>query len=143
MTKNMSVTLHISGSIHHRIVIFDTHMQNDGISRCFFNFFKILIFQVFRGLKDKKWPLNDKKFCQSHSKSQETYLISLWFLMQMCKMNDISSNFFHFFKILILGGFRGDKRAENDPKLPIPVCHTLYCKNCRSYHQDFWYTDVK
>ena len=40
----------------------------------------------------------DKKFCPSHSVSQESYL------------NDgISSNLFKFFKILILGSFTGVK----------------------------------
>ena len=33
--KFMSVTLHISGSIHHMIVIFGTHVQNDNVSRYF------------------------------------------------------------------------------------------------------------
>ena len=33
--KILSVTLHISGSIHHMIVIFGTHVQNDNVSRYF------------------------------------------------------------------------------------------------------------
>ena len=43
------------------------------------------------------------------------------------------SRFFHFFKIPICWV----KRAKNDPKLPVSVCHTLYLKSCRSY-QGFW-----
>ena len=65
---------------------------------------------------------NDKNFCPSHSVSQEVYLISLWFLVHMCEMVfPACFFFFHFFEILIffLFLFLGDKRAENDPKLPI------------------------
>ena len=32
-------------------------------SRCFFHFFKIVIFGVFRGVKRQKMVENDKKFC--------------------------------------------------------------------------------
>ena len=52
--KKLSVTLHISGSIHHMIVIYGVHMYNDGISRFFFQLFKILIFQVVTSVKGQK-----------------------------------------------------------------------------------------
>ena len=52
--KWMSVALRISGSIHHTIVIFGTHVWNDYISRWFFQFFKILIFRLGRGVKGQK-----------------------------------------------------------------------------------------
>ena len=35
------------------------------------------------------------------------------------------------------------KSAKNDLKLPVSVCHALYLRNCRSYHQEFWYAGVK
>ena len=57
--------------------------------------------------------------------------------------DDISSNVFQFFVIVLLGDFRGGKRGKNDLKLPISVCHALYLRNFRSYHGDFWYTGVK
>ena len=44
-----------------------------------FHFFKILIFLVVRGLKGQKLTQNDKKFCLSHSISQEPYLKILIF----------------------------------------------------------------
>ena len=47
--KFMSIMLHIIGTIHHTIVIYGTHVQNDDISSCLFYFFEILIFQVVRG----------------------------------------------------------------------------------------------
>ena len=64
----------------------------------FFVFFKILIFRIIRvkgWKKDKKWP-NYKKFCLSHSVSQEPYIIWLWFLVHMCKMMISPANFFIF-----------------------------------------------
>ena len=77
--------------------------------------------------------LSLKKLCLSHSVSQEPYIIycdfwytcgKWWYLQQI----------FSFFKILILGVFRGVKGQKI--KLPISVCFSLYLRNCRS-HQDF------
>ena len=64
----LSFTLHIAGSIHHVIVIFGTR-ENDGISRCFFHFFNILILWVVSGVKGQKVTPKDKKFCPSHCAS--------------------------------------------------------------------------
>ena len=47
--------LSILGTIHHMIIICGTQVQNDHISRCFFMFFKILIFWVIRRVKGQKW----------------------------------------------------------------------------------------
>ena len=91
---------------------------------------------VWGVVKEQKIAQNDKKFCLSHFVSQEPYIIWLWVLVHMCKMIISRANFFIFqtfdFKV-----FRGIKRAKNDMKLPIPVCFTLYLRNCRSYHQEF------
>ena len=51
---------HISGSVHHLIMIFGTHMQSDDISRYFFHFFKILIFRAVRGVKGQKMAQSEK-----------------------------------------------------------------------------------
>ena len=166
------------------------------ISLGIFQFFKILIFWVVRGVKGQKMVQNDKKFCLLHLMFQEPHIICSWFMVHMCKRiissgiffivsnfwflgslggkrarngpkwqkilsvslhisgtihhmvvicgtqvqnDDIFSNFFHFFKILIFGVFRGGeggggKTAKNDLELPISVCHVLYLRNCRSYH---------
>ena len=130
----LSFPLHISGSIHHMIVIFGTPVWNNDISRCFFHFFKILILWVVRWVKGQKMAQNDKKFCLSHSKSQESYLIWLWFFVHMCKMMISSAIFFIFSKFWFFGFLEGGKKEKNDSQLPISVCHTLYLKNCRSYH---------
>ena len=118
------------------VMIFGTLMWNDNISRGLFQFFKILIFQVFRGggIKGQEMVQNDKKFCLSHSISQEPYFIWLWFLVHSCKM--ISPGNFSIFQNIDFWGFSG-KRAKNEVKLPISVCFVLYFRNCRSYHQDF------
>ena len=58
----------------------------------------------------------------------------------MCKMI-ISPGVF--FSKYIFFGRLGGKRAKNDLRLPISVCHALYLKNCGSYNQDFGYTGVK
>ena len=60
----------------------------------------------------------------------------------MCKML-ISPGIFSFFQDFDFWGFQGVKRAKNDQKLPISVCHALDLKNRRSYHRDFCYTGVK
>ena len=57
------------------IVVLGAHVYNDDISIYFFHFFKILIFLVVRRVKWQKMAQNDKKFCLSHSISQELYLI--------------------------------------------------------------------
>ena len=49
--KIKSVSLPISGTVHHMIVIFGTHF---GFLVQIFSFFKILIFGVFRGVKGHK-----------------------------------------------------------------------------------------
>ena len=62
----------------------------------------------------------------------------------MCKM--ISPAVFSFFENSDFWGFYqkdGVKRAKNDPKLTILVCHVLILKNCRSRNQDFRYTCAK
>ena len=85
----------------------------------FFQFFKILIFWVVRGVKGQKTIQNDKKFCVSSFISQEPYIIWLSFMVHLCKMTISSVVFFHFFKILIfwvVRGLRGQKMIQNDKK---------------------------
>ena len=79
--KIMSLPLHISRTIHHMIFIYGTHVENDNVSRCFFHYFKILIFSFVRGLKGQKVVQNDKKFCLLHSISQEPYIVWLSFVV--------------------------------------------------------------
>ena len=43
-----SIVHHILGTVHHQIIIFGIQAENNDICRHFFNFYKILIFWVFR-----------------------------------------------------------------------------------------------
>ena len=56
----LSVAHQISGTIYHLIVIFGTHISNNGISRCFFHFLKILMYWAVRGVKGQKIVQNEK-----------------------------------------------------------------------------------
>ena len=78
-------------------------------------FLKILIFWVYRGVKEQKMVRNDKKLCLSRSISQEPYIIWLSFVVQMCKMITSPGVFFNF-KILVfqvVKGLKGQKMAQN------------------------------
>ena len=58
---HLSVAYHISGTVHHMIIIFGTPVQNDESSRHFFHFMKILIFWSVRGVKGKKIAQSEKQ----------------------------------------------------------------------------------
>ena len=55
--------------------------------------------KVWGGLKGKKMAQKNKKFCLSHSVSQEPYLIWLWFLVHRSNMMISSARFFIFSKV--------------------------------------------
>ena len=99
------------------------------ISRCFFQFFKILIFWFVRGKKQgkgQKTVQNDKIFCLSCFISQEPFIIWLSFMVHMFKIIISSGVFFHFFKILIfwvVGGVKGQKKVQNDKKILSVTLH--------------------
>ena len=115
--KILSVAINSSGIIHHTIVIYFTLVENDNISRCFYHFFKFLIFRVVRGVKWQKTVQNDKKFCLSCSICQEQYIIWFSFMGHMWKMIISADVLFHFLKILILGivrGVKGQKTFQRD-----------------------------
>ena len=60
--------------------------------------------------------------------TQEADLIWLWFLVHMCNMMIISSNFFHFFKILIflfLNGTRGEKGKKWPVMSKFSLSHSI------------------
>ena len=82
-----SVRLSVSGTGYHMIIIFDTLVESDNISRCSFHFFLMLIFQVLRGvIKGQKIVQNDKKFCPSHCIFQEQNIMWLSFMVHIWKM---------------------------------------------------------
>ena len=72
--KNRTYICHTPYLRNEIISIFGTLVQIDDSSRCFFHFFKILIFQVVSWVKGKKMTQNNKKLCLSHSISQESHI---------------------------------------------------------------------
>ena len=91
------------------IVIYGTHVENDNISRPFFQFFNILNFWVVRDVTGQEKVPTDKNFCQPCSVSQEPYIMWFSFMVHMCEVIISPGCFFIFFKILIFQVFRGVK----------------------------------
>ena len=140
MTKiSACLTLYFRNHISYDLHLWYTCMHKRIISpTILFIFFFNFDFQDHQGvgvgggvIKGQKMTQNDKKFCLSHSISQEPYII-LQFSVHMYKMMISPSNFFIFQNFDFWG-----KRSKNDLKLPISLCFALYIRNCRSYHQDF------
>ena len=108
----------------------------------FFSFFQNFDFSCYRG-KGQKMAENGKKFCLSHSISQEPYIIWSSFMKNKCKMIISPRYFFHFFKTLIflvVLTVKGQKMAQNEKN---SARHFLYLKNHPSYDLSLWNTCVK
>ena len=75
-----SMVHHISGTVHHLNLIFGTLAYNADICRCFFHFFKILIFQVVSGIKGQKMAQNDKNYVSytSYLKNRTSHDPHFW-----------------------------------------------------------------
>ena len=100
--KIVSIALHISGAIHHMLVLQGTHLF------FFFHFLKILIFWVHKGIKGQK-----TQKIVLHSISQEPYIIWLSIMVRMCKMIislSVSSSKFWF------TGFSGGLKCKKGQK---------------------------
>ena len=123
--KIPSVALHISGTIHHIIVICGTHLQNDNISRCFLHFFKNVILVIVSGVKEQKMTQNEKKFCPSRSIFQVPYTIWLSFIVHMCKISSIFQNFGFPGR---QGAVKGQKMGQNDKK---------FCLSCLIFQESY------
>ena len=113
-TKNLSVSLHISGSIHYVLwlwflvsmckvvcmcmhVIFGMHAPD--IFRCYVCSFKILIFQVVRGAIGQKMSNDKKSVCLTpYLRKYTSYDCDSWYAcvkwnLQVISSNDIFQNF--------------------------------------------------
>ena len=108
-----------------------------------FSFFLNFDFLIVRGVKCKKWPKMRKnsicltpylRNCTSYDCGSWYTCIKWWYLQQ----------FFHFFKILIFWVFRGEgNRAKTTHNYQFQSVTLYISKNCRSYHEDCWYTGIK
>ena len=66
------------------------------------------------------------------------YDLDFWYISMTSQNDDISTCFFHFFKILIfqvVSWVKVQKMAQNN-KNSVPL--TLYLSNCTSYDCGFW-----
>ena len=107
--KILSITLHISGTMHLMTVIYGTHLQNDNISRrfCFFShFFNILIFLDHRGLKGKKrFRMTKHSVCHApYLRNHTSYDLQLWYtcMFKRIKSSDVFSFCFKILAFLII-----------------------------------------
>ena len=135
----MPLVLHISGTIHHMIFIYDTHMPND-ISSSFFHSFKILIFMVVQGRvgkRAKKQPKITKHFVHHaiYLKNHTSHHMIVIY-GTICK-RIISPGAFFIFQEFYSSGLFVQKKGKNS------VCHTPYSRKHTSYDCGFWYTFVK
>ena len=140
----MSAALHIWVSIHHLIVFFVAKVWNDDISKCFFHFFRILVFWSVRGdgvVKGKKWPKMKKKKNLSHSVSKELYLIAGFGTHVL--NDDISSVFlfyFYFYKNSDFLAFSNFINKFQKKKKDSHVCpHLLHMCGIFVIHYDLIY----
>ena len=109
------------------ILIFGTLVWNDDISRCFFHFFEILIFQALRGVKGQKLAQNEKELLHlSCTISQEQYSIWSWFLVHMCKMMIYPGGVFSFLKLLFFGLLGGLKGQKNSSKWKVTITYVTH-----------------
>ena len=82
---SVSHTPYFTVTVHHVIIIFGTLVKNDDVSRCFFHFCQISIFQAVRGVKGKKIAQNEKKKnYMSHTIYQKHY--SILFLVHFSRV---------------------------------------------------------
>ena len=83
MGKILSVTLHISQTIHHIIFIYGTHVWKDNTSKVFYIVSK---FGVNSGIEEQKMAQNDKKNLSAalHISGSIHHMIAV--LVHMCKM---------------------------------------------------------
>ena len=109
--KILSVVLDVSGTIHHMIVIYCTHVWNDNTSRYFFIFSKFCFFRLLGAKRAKKWAKMTKNFvCHvPYLRNHTSY--DHWYTY--------SRRIFHFFKIGIFWVVRivkGQNMVQNDKK---------------------------
>ena len=107
-----SVLHHISRTVHYLILIFGTNVQNDDISTgTFFIFLKFWFLGLLRGRvkNSPKWKVK----ITSVTGTIKHMIMIFGIVLQN---DDISSHFFHFFKILIFWVVKRGKRTKNGPK---------------------------
>ena len=101
-------------------------------------FFKILILQVVRGVKEQKMSQNDKTICLLHSISQEAQLYDHYFWYTCVKWWHLQMLFSFLFKILIFWVVRGGQKGKKWPKMTKnSINFTPYLRKCWNLQQVF------
>ena len=105
----------------------------------FFSVLKFSFSWLLGWFKGKKWPkMTKNSVCLTpYLRNCTSYDCGFWYTSVKWWYLQLSFIFFQ------NSDFLEGKRAKNDPWLPISVCRTLYLKNCRSYHEDYWYTGIE
>ena len=115
---NLSVMLHISGTIIIRLS-FMVHIckiiMRPGF---FFHFFKVLIFVVVSRVKGQKMVQNDKKFCLYVSRTIHDMKV---IMVHICKMIKSPGVFFLILILQIVSRVKGQKMTQNDKKLSLAL----------------------
>ena len=138
--KILSITLHISETIHNMIFRYGTHVQSDNISRHFFHFFKILICWVH---KEGKGTKNSPKWqkilsCAPYLRNHALYDCHLWY---MCKMVISPDIFFNVSKVWF-SRLPGGEKPKTSQKWQTILCVLPYISGTL-YDLYLWYTFVK
>ena len=150
-----SVLHHISRTVHYLILIFGTDVQNDDISTgTFFIFLKFWFLGLLWGRvkNSPKWKVK----ITSVTGTIKHMIMIFGIVLQN---DDISSHFFHFFKILIFWVVKRGKRTKNGPKWERILLHSISWKpyiiwlyiiiSCTpylrtlTYDGHLWYMSVK
>ena len=125
------------------IMVFNTIVLNDDMSRCFFfQFFEIFSFQSVRGIKGQKIVQNEKITITSVTRYISGTVKHMIMIFGTFVLNDdISRCFFHFFEIFTFGAARevnGQKLSKM--KNSNYIRHVPYLRNSIAYNHDhdFW-----
>ena len=104
--KILFIVLHISGTMHIRIVIYGTCVEWWYL-QVFSSMFQKFEFPGCQGVKRQKLAKNDKQFCASCLLFQEPYIIWSLFMVHICKRIISPGIFFIFSKYRFSGSLRG------------------------------------
>ena len=121
---------------------FLVHLCKMAISLGFFFIFSKFWFLEFLGANGQKIVQNSKKFCPSRSISQESYIIWLSFMVNVCKMI-ISPGFFFSFSKFWFFGLLGGGSKKWSKMTRNSVCCISYLGKHTSYDCHLWYAFVK
>ena len=135
--------VHISGTLHHMIVMYGVHVLNGNISRYFFFIVSKSWFSRLwggeRAKNDPKWQKN----MSVTSYISGPYVIWSSFMVHICK-RIISPYIFFIFSKFWFSGSLGGWKVKKWPKMTKhSVSLTPYLWNCTSYDCHFWDTCVK